>query len=322
MDDILIWGENLQELEERINVISQRCEKLNVILSKKKFIIGTSIPFAGYVVSDKGVHPDPHRVESIRKFPTPVDVTGVKSFLGMANQLSFFIPDYAHNSRHLRELTGKGKVFRWLPEHQSEFERMKEILSETLLTHHFDPSLPVSLLTDASRQHGLGYALCQTLPTGQLVIITCGSKSLTPTQQRYATIELECLAIMWAMNKCDFYLKGLPKFSVLTDHKPLVGIFQKTLYDLSNPRLRRMREKMSGYTFSVEWVAGKTHFIADALSRALLFIPEEEPDMVVDTASLHWQLLMTLHSRSSNSTLTRTTFSAQMTLWVRQPGRP
>ena len=70
----------------------------------------------------------------------------------------------------------------------------------------------------------------------------------------------------------------------MTDHKPLVGIFQKTLYELSNPRLRRMREKMSGYTFNVEWVAGKTHFIPDGLSRAPLFIPEEEPDMVVDTA--------------------------------------
>ena len=45
-----------------------------------------------------------------------------------------------------------------------------------------------------------------------------------------------------------------------------------------------MREKLSGYTFSVEWVAGKTQFIANALSRAPLFIPEEYPDMIVDTA--------------------------------------
>ena len=105
------------------------------------------------------------------------------------------------------------------------------------------------------------------------------------SQQRYATIELECLAIMWAIIKCNFYLKGLPHFSVLTDHKPLEGIFTKTMYELSNPRLRRrIREKVSGYTFSVKWVAGKTHYIADALSRAPLFVPEDDPDMVVDTA--------------------------------------
>ena len=67
-------------------------------------------------------------------------------------------------------------------------------------------------------------------------------------------------------------------------HKPLEGIFAKTLYDLSNPRLRRMREKLSGFTFDVKYVAGKTHYIADALSRAPLFVPEDDPDMVVDTA--------------------------------------
>ena len=175
---------------------------------------------------------------------------------------------------------GKGKIFRWLPEHQQEFDKMKEILSDSLLTHHFDPKLPVSLLTDASRQHGLGFALCQLSTDGQLVIITCGSKSLTPTQQRYATIELECLAV----TKCNFYLRGLPRFTVLTDHKPLEGIFSKTLYDLSNPRLRRMREKLSGFTFGLKYIAGKTHYIADALPRATLFVPEDDPDMIVDAA--------------------------------------
>ena len=104
----------------------------------------------------------------------------------------------------VRELMGKGKVFRWLPEHQFEFETVKAILSSNLLNHHFDVQKPVELLTDASRQNGLGYALCQRNESNQLFIVTCGSKSLTPTQQRYATIELECLAIIWAINNCNF----------------------------------------------------------------------------------------------------------------------
>ena len=62
------------------------------------------------------------------------------------------------------------------------------------------------LLTDASRLHGLGYALVQKSRKGELSLIQCGSRSLTPTQQRYATIELECLAIVWAKQKCDYYL--------------------------------------------------------------------------------------------------------------------
>ena len=132
---------------------------------------------------------------------------------------------------------------------------MKSLLSAKLLTKHFNPSLPIQLLTDASRQHGLGYALCQPCPDGSISIITCSSRALSPTEQRYATVELECLGILWAVRKCEFYLKGLPNFTVITDHKPLEGIFKKQLFDLSNARLMRMREKLSGYCFDVKWIA-------------------------------------------------------------------
>ena len=74
------------------------------------------------------------------------------------------------------------------------------------------------------------------------------------TQQGYATIELECLAIVWAIQKCDYYLRG-----IWTDHRPLVGIFDKALAALENARLMRMREKIIPFTFKITWVAGKTH---------------------------------------------------------------
>ena len=102
----------------------------------------------------------------------------------------------------MRDLLGKGKVFRWLQEHEEEFVRVKSVLSDKLLTRHFDPIIPVQLLTDALRQHGLGYTLYQPCSDGSISIITCGSKALTPTQQRYATVELECLGILWAIRKC------------------------------------------------------------------------------------------------------------------------
>ena len=146
--------------------------------------------------------------------------------MGLANQLTMFIPDYAQITKSLRELMGKGATFWWLPEHQFEFEHLKRVLSESLLNHHFDPKKPVQLLTDASRQYGLGFALCQYV-NEKPVIIMCGSKSLSPTQSQYATVELECLGIVWAIHKCDFYLRGLPSFTVLTDHRPLEGVFKR-----------------------------------------------------------------------------------------------
>ena len=150
----------------------------------------------------------------------------------------FFIPDYAQATSTMRQLLAKDKVFFWDACHQFEFEHLKTILSKKLLTHHYNPHKPLSLLTDASRHHGLGFALCQFDENNNPLIVTCGSKSLTPTQKRYAIIELECLAIIWAIQKCSFYLKGLPTFSVLTDHRPLEGIFKKGIEEMVNPRLQ------------------------------------------------------------------------------------
>ena len=80
------------------------------------------------------------------------------------------------------------------------------------------------------------------------------------------TVELECMAIQWAIKKSEFYLRGLPNFEVLTDHRPLVGVFRKQLSLLENARLMRMREKIQEFTFEVKWVQGKTHYIAELQS--------------------------------------------------------
>ena len=132
--------------------------------------------------------------------------------------------------------------------------KRQTILTANLLTRHFDPTKHVTILTDASRHHGMGFALCQEV-NGNNTIITCGSKSFTPAQQRYTYIELECLAIIWAIQKCEFYLKGLPDFTVATDHRPLVGTFSKGISDLINPRLQRLCEKVSGYQFTVTYLS-------------------------------------------------------------------
>ena len=57
---------------------------------------------------------------------------------------------------------------------------MKQLLSPDMVVTHFDPELPVTVLTDASRLHGLGYALGHYV-NGRFKLVSCGSKSLTPT---------------------------------------------------------------------------------------------------------------------------------------------
>ena len=286
VDDTLIWADSMAQLQERIDIVLDRCKEANITISKKKLEIGKEIEFAGHLISAKGIKPDPSKYAAIKEFPSPKCIRDLRAFLGLANQLGNFIPDLAHLTSSIRPLLKKGVAWMWLDEHENAFRRIKDVLTSETTVKPFDPNKDTILLTDASRLHGLGFALVQQHRQG-LSLVQCGSCSITPTQQRYATIELECLAIKWAMHKCNFYIRGLPDLQIWTDHRPLVGIFQKDLPDIDNPRLLNLREKIQHYNFKVHWVAGKTHYIADALSRFPIFNPDPKNDeeVVFDAVS-------------------------------------
>ena len=73
--------------------------------------------------------------------------------------------------------------------------------------------------------------------------------------------------------------EGAPRIQVITDHRPLEGIFKKEIFEVENMRLQRIREKLAAYSFKVTWVKGKNHMIADALSRAPYFEASEENEL-------------------------------------------
>ena len=276
VDDILIWAATLEELFERVSKILQKCTELRVTISEKKLQIGTSVKFAGYVISQTGITPDPEKVSAIRDFPAPTDVSGLRSFLGLANQLGSFLPDLSQATSHLRTLLKKGTAFVWTADIQIQFEKAKEILCSPMCVKPFDPTLKTSVLTDASCLHGLGYILLQWSEDGNPRIIQCGSFALTPAQKNYAVIELEMLSIVRAVEKCRFYLQGADDFEIITDHKPLVGIMGKLINEIYNARLSKFRQRLSPYNSSITWTAGKIHFAADALSRYPVFAAQEE----------------------------------------------
>jgi len=279
VDDVLLESHDLPSLLRRIRCVLTRAREHGLRISRKKLEIGENIKFAGYMIGPNGVSPDPDKIKAIREFPTPKSVTDVRSFLGLANQLGSFMPDLAQITVEMRKLLKKGVGFNWLEDHQNAFERAKKILCSEMLIKTFDPQLPTEILTDASRLFGMGFALIQREQGSNAIrLITCGSCSLTPTQQNYSTTELEMLAVCYGIAKCSFYLKGIHHYVVVTDHKPLIGCFAKDLNDIENKRLQRMRERLISYNFTVIWQEGKSHLIADALSRAPVFPgePEEE----------------------------------------------
>ena len=112
---------------------------------------------------------------------------------------------------------------------------------------------------------------------------------MTTTEQRYAQIEKEALALTWACEHFSDYLIGL-KFHIHTDHKPLVPIFSKKRLDELPLRVQRFRLRTLRYHFTTSHIPGKDLVIADMLSRAPTCVPNssnhlfyQETSVFVDT---------------------------------------
>ena len=167
VDDILIWAKDENELINNCRTILNRCRELNISISEKKLEVLHSITFAGHIVSNKGITPDPNLTTAIKDFPQPTNISELRSFVGLANQLASFIPDLAQNTSKIRKLHSPKNAFLWLPDHEEEFQITKRILCSNMIVKPFDQTLKTYLTTDASRLHGLGLALLQLEPTNK-----------------------------------------------------------------------------------------------------------------------------------------------------------
>ena len=115
--------------------------------------------------------------------------------------------------------------------------------------------------------YGLGAVLLQRQLSGELKPVAYVSRSMTPTEMRYAQVEKEALAFTWACERLSDYLTGM-KFHIHTDHKPLVPLFSTKHLEELPIRIQRFRLRMMRYNFTISHVPGKDLFIADTLSKA------------------------------------------------------
>ena len=100
------------------------------------------------------------------------------------------------------------------------------------------------------------------------MLVQAGSRFLSDAETRYAVIELEMLAVCWAIKKCRVFLAGFQHFDVATDHNPLIPILNTCRLDeVENPRLQRLKSRLMAYNFTAQWTKGSNHCAADALSR-------------------------------------------------------
>lgn len=262
LDDIVVYGSNLEDHNRKLSHVFSRLRKFNLKLEPQKCnFLRKEVVYLGHTISEDGIKPDPSKIVAVRDYPIPRNVTDIKAFLGLASYYRKFIEGFSKTAAPLTHLLKKNTEFFWTDSCAQSFAELKAKLISAPILQYPRFNEPFILTTDASGK-ALGAILSQG-KIGKDLPVAYASRILNSAETRYSTTERELLAVVWGVNHFKPYIFGR-HFTVITDHKPLVHL--KNLRDPGS-RLMNMRMKLECYDFEVVYKEGKKNTNADALSR-------------------------------------------------------
>ncbi|XP_046438430.1 uncharacterized protein LOC124189960 [Daphnia pulex] len=280
VDDLLRFDRTFPAHVAGVCAVLQAARTAGITFSKEKFRFAQPrISWVGYDIRHGGITIEEEKLKALSHFPKPTNVSELRSFMGLVEQLAGFSTEVAAAKSPLRPLLSTRNPFVWTEDHDRSFEAVKLALVSPPVLVHFDPMRETTIQVDASRKHGMGYALQRHGDSWKLV--DANSRWCSDTESRYAVVELELAAVEWEIRKCRLYLSGLPNFTLVVDHQALVAILDRyTLDAIDNPKIQRLKERLSPYAFTTVWRKGKDHAIPDALSRAPVNDPAADDECV------------------------------------------
>lgn len=283
-DDIIVTAKTDEKHLEILNMIFDRFKThgLHLNIDKCKFF-QNEVTYLGHKINAKGISKTSDKIKAVLNFVAPTNVKEVKSFLGLVSFYGRFFPNLSTMAHPLYNLTKSSVPFVWSQKCEDSFQGIKrEIVSDRVLVH-YSPDLPLVLSVDASPV-GLGGVLSHIMQDGSERPIAFASRTLTLSETRYSQIDKEALAIKWGVQKFFHFLYGR-KFTLLTDHQPLVHIFgtRNKLPVLRATRLLHYALFLQLFQFDIKYRKSELHGNADCLSR----LPSKSQDLFsMDDVSL------------------------------------
>ncbi|XP_054746090.1 uncharacterized protein K02A2.6-like [Anastrepha obliqua] len=282
IDDIIIGGATFEKHVGNLHKVAQQLQKykFRVQFDKCKFF-AAQVKYLGNILSKTGIKPDPTKISQILALPEPKNVSEVRAFLGSVNYYGKFIAEMSKVRAPLDKLLHKNEKFNWNADCQKAFQQFKRILNSDLMLTHYNPNLPLKVAADASNR-GIGAFICHVFPDGSEKVIQHASKVLTDAEQKYSQIEKEALALVFALKKFHRFIFGR-KFTLCTDHKPLIAIFGKNkgIPTYAANRLQRWALILMMYDFNIQYIKITEFGCVDMLSRLIANHTKQDEDMVI-----------------------------------------
>ena len=235
------------------------------------------VQFAGLEITLNGVRPSKAYIEAIENLAAPKNITEVRAFYGMINQVSYAF-SMSEVMTPFRHLLRPKTPFLWTKELEDAFVEAKKTIVKAVIdgVTHFEIGRKHILFCDWSKV-GLGFLLLQKWCKCEEINPRCcvdgwkltlaGGRFTSPAESRYYPIEGEALSVSESLQKSKHFVLGCPDLIVATDHKPLVGLFAKSFSEIQNPRLLSIVEKTLWYKFRTIHVPGKFNNGPDYMSR-------------------------------------------------------
>ena len=292
LDDILISGKTQAEHLKTLEEVLKRLSEAGLRVKKEKCtFLQTSVEYLGHRIDESGLHPLKDKVRAIKEAPIPQSVHELKAYLGLLSYYSKFLPNLSTTLHPLYRLLRKDHPWDWSGDQQKAFEASKELLTSDRFVTHFDSNLKLILACDASA-YGVGAVLAHQMADGTEKPIGYASRTLSKAERNYSQLEKEGLACIFGVKKFHDYVFGHP-FELITDHKPLLGLFKENrgTSQQASARIKRWSLLLSEYEYTLNFRTTTKHANADALSRLPLpVVPKPSdvpPELVLLTEHLN-----------------------------------
>ena len=259
LDDIVIFSKDLASHLQRLEAVFWKLEEAGLKFKPSKCeLFQWQLAYLGHVISTQGVATDEGKIKAIKNWPTPLNITEVRSFLRFMGYYCQFIPKFVQVAWPLHELTlcknaGRKKAaIMWNSRCQQAFNDLKRLCTRAPILVYADFTKPFKLHTDACGT-GLVVVLYQIWEDSTEAVIAYVSRSLSKAESHDPAHKLEFLALKWAVvEKFPEYLYG-STFDVYTNNNPShTCLWQPSWTEPAIAGLPARQITISGYTIELE----------------------------------------------------------------------